>query len=433
MNILFENLKLKVKNLSVVVEREGQSLVEILIALTLGALLIGAASAGIVVILRSGVSNERIQSATVFARDFLEKARPFAEADWSNISTLKKGSSTAYFFNSSGTLLMAVEGIEGVIDNDVRDNLVAYWLFDEATGTVAYDVAGDYDGTIFNALRATSSCQISSCLSFDGSGDRVSASTISDLDTGKISVSVWFNSVSSTGARQSVVSIGENSSTGAVLAADNNDGNIHFWIRDSAAGWVDVTYPVNFGEWLHVVGTYDGSVLSLYINGVLKNTKSLTGSMLTPTSDTSIGSRNSDDMHWFNGKIDDVRIYNRALNAEEIKGIYNATVFKRHFYVEDVCRTNDANYNISGTYPCSAGEVKDPSTQKVTAVVEWGTSSPSKFSLSDYVTRWKNEVFRQTDWSGGAVGDIVITEPTNTYASSSNIATSTGFFKIKGL
>ncbi|MDP2896844.1 MAG: LamG domain-containing protein, partial [bacterium] len=82
--------------------------------------------------------------------------------------------------------------------------------------------------------------------------------------------------------------------------------------------------PLSIGQWYHVVGTYDGSDLRIYLNGALDiNEDNPTGS--TPHSgpiDTSnwplyIGRETTWD-EWFHGIIDEAAIYSRALSAEEI-------------------------------------------------------------------------------------------------------------------
>ena len=139
---------------------------------------------------------------------------------------------------------------------------------------------------------------------------------------------------------------------------------------------------------------------------------------------------------YYSGEIDEVRIYNRALSADDIDHLYNSSIFTRSFYIENVCRrTDDGSYDIIGVAPCGAGSVNDPSTQKVNVTVGREESgSASQFVISDFITRWKNSVFPQSDWSGGANPDEVITEPDNQYSSSTEIDVSTpGSFRIEGL
>ena len=74
--------------------------------------------------------------------------------------------------------------------------------------------------------------------------------------------------------------------------------------------------PVN--AWTHVALTYDGSTLRLYVNGTQAATRAATGAIQTTTNPLWIGG-NSPYGEYFQGLIDDVRVYNRALTATDIQ------------------------------------------------------------------------------------------------------------------
>lgn len=90
--------------------------------------------------------------------------------------------------------------------------------------------------------------------------------------------------------------------------------------------WVSVgsITPLSSGTWYHIAGVNDGSAIKIYLNGVLENTTDLgafSGYPLTGNS-VRIG---SGDINWdsyFNGSIDEVRIWNRSLSAEEVYQLY---------------------------------------------------------------------------------------------------------------
>jgi len=106
----------------------------------------------------------------------------------------------------------------------------------------------------------------------------------------------------------------------------------------------------------------------------------------------------------------------------------NSVNYTLYFSVENVNR--DVSDNI-----VTSGGTNDPSTQKITATVEWLTGgNTARFQVSDYLTRWKNKIFVQNDWSGGAGAEGPFTEPNNKFASSSlNIDTTStpGVIKLR--
>lgn len=213
-------------------------------------------------------------------------------------------------------------------DFSVVDNGAVLRLkMDEGAGQWANDSSGEGNNGQLGGSTADqtsdpdwSTGKFQDGLRFDGGDDYVEAPTLSTLDTGNVTVMGWARSEGSTGSRQTIVSAGEDTSTGTVLAIDNGDNQIHFWVHTSG-GWTDVATATTYDAWIHIAGVYDGDTLSLYTDGELQNTVSLSGSMDTPTSDTGIGARNSDDNHWFNGNLDDVRVYRKALTADQIEGI----------------------------------------------------------------------------------------------------------------
>lgn len=82
---------------------------------------------------------------------------------------------------------------------------------------------------------------------------------------------------------------------------------------------------VSNGRWHHIVGTWDGSVKQLHIDGVGKTTKNKTGNLVTTTPGASVGRFGGTTTgYYFGGKISKVALYNRGLTEEEIKQNFEA-------------------------------------------------------------------------------------------------------------
>jgi len=109
---------------------------------------------------------------------------------------------------------------------------------------------------------------------------------------------------------------------------DINDLDQHFdfWIvfDDYDRRVVRGTRRVMLNDWQFVVGTYDGSSMKLYVNGILDASFQTSGSLRINTRNLFIGKDDHTQYPYLvNGKIDDVRIYNRALTATEVQNLYN--------------------------------------------------------------------------------------------------------------
>lgn len=431
---------------------EGQSLVEIMVGLAIGGILMGAAAFAISVMLRSSASIQKSGGGAVLAQDLIDKVRAYGAASWQNVYGLTKGTNTAaqYFLNASGSTYLAVQGQEGMIDNDVTSGLVGEWKFDEdaaSTSTTTYDATGNNNnGTLVNSpARATSTCKISNCLSFDGISNYVNFAASSALNvTGNQTVSLWV---------KSDTAIANADIAGRWLSSVDNKkvwrlrtDSTYLTFRVSADGVTnsaDATTTISSvvdGNLHHIAAVYDGSAIAVYVDGTLRGSTAYSGGLFSNVNTIlRVGASSSGGAiaAYFKGLIDDVRIYNRALSADEVKRLYNSNVYSRYFYAQNACRATASSSTITGVSPCGGGSTDDPSTQQVTAVAQWALpgGSTQTSTLSDYLTRFTNAVFNQTDWSGGSGQEGPIAQPNNKYASATNIDTtsSIGSFRINNL
>jgi len=112
--------------------------------------------------------------------------------------------------------------------------------------------------------------------------------------------------------------------------------------------------------------------------------------------------------------------------------------YTEHFIVENVCRDgNSATRNITGitdgsgtTETCvTSSGVHDPSTQKITITVSWQGSDP--LVISNYITRWKNKICNQTDWSGAQDASATACPTNKQGGTDGNLDTSGGELKLQ--
>ncbi|MEK7077087.1 MAG: LamG domain-containing protein, partial [Patescibacteria group bacterium] len=204
------------------------------------------------------------------------------------------------------------------------------------------------------------------------------------------------------------------------------DGRVRFTIGD---GTNAVSAPGSPGAWHHVLGSFDGAsptrLMSLYVDGALVATSTSAFSVTGASGDFLLGRYGSS---YFDGVLDDTRVYDHALTSSEVRGLYQSGAYTRRFYVENVER------DLQGDI-VSSGGTRDPGTEKVTAVVSWvpqGTSVAT-LQIEDYLTRWRNEIFHQSDWSGGVLPLTPVPEPGAGFGSSTNIRFSPGEIRIDQL
>ncbi len=106
---------------------------------------------------------------------------------------------------------------------------------------------------------------------------------------------------------------------------DSSAPTVNFGTGDSGASDIETITELNLNEWTHVVASYNGSNTSIYINGALDFVGTRTGALAYSTGDLEIG-RNRDtppgQEGYFNGSIDNVRIWNITLTPEQISALY---------------------------------------------------------------------------------------------------------------
>ncbi|MFA6077283.1 MAG: LamG-like jellyroll fold domain-containing protein [Candidatus Paceibacterota bacterium] len=219
----------------------------------------------------------------------------------------------------------------------LTSGLVGYWTFDgkntpwtSATAGTTLDSSGSGNtGTLTNMSQATSPVagKIGQGLSFDGVNDYVVSSIGGSLNlTHTGTVSAWAKFTSAT--VYMVIAGNENWATdrnGFAIGTWGTAGRLGFDMGNAAGdNYINTTSAWNNGQWHMVTAKWDGSYMNLYVDGVSAATqKSQTIDAVSNVYAFTIGKNPAANNYYFNGSIDDVRVYNRALSATEILQLYN--------------------------------------------------------------------------------------------------------------
>jgi hypothetical protein len=199
----------------------------------------------------------------------------------------------------------------------VPGGLVAAYSFNEGSGTTLIDRSGKgHTGTISGAVWTTLG-KYGGALTFDGVNDWVTVSDAADLDlTTGMTIEAWVRP-SILGSWRTVVLKQSPSGLAYSLYASNDRSvaETDVSIGSDVGAAAPVALAVN--AWSHVAASYDGTMLRLFVNGVEVGSRPVSGSMLTSTGVLRIGG-NSVWSEFFAGRIDEIRIYDRALTQAEI-------------------------------------------------------------------------------------------------------------------
>ena len=216
--------------------------------------------------------------------------------------------------------------------------LVGYWTFDGAetvwTSTTAgttLDKSGQNNtGTLTSMNQATSPAigKHGQALNFDGSTSYVEIPDNPAYTLGTaFTYSAWIKTSDTVGeifSNFEVASPFVGTLFGVGFGGTN--GKLSVWISTSSGSTVqDTGSVVNDNTWRFVTASYDGTNVRFYRDGALSSTIAATNSVGNSSNVLRIGrDNNSPGERYYNGSLDDVRIYNRALSASEVTQLYNA-------------------------------------------------------------------------------------------------------------
>jgi hypothetical protein len=211
--------------------------------------------------------------------------------------------------------------------------VIAWWPFDEISGTIVADIAGTKPAVHFGSpVRLPG--KVGGSLRFNGSTDFVAAAD-SDLwafGTGNFTIEFWANF--DVPGHGDIVHAGD-----IFIGNDNGPGNINKWFFALGGGvlhftvWNDQSPPPNtylvrapfspvVGQWYHLAVTKTGQLFTIYVNGIAIGSEISPSPISNPSAPLTIGQAES--LGFMNGRLDEMTVYNRALSQQELRNIVAA-------------------------------------------------------------------------------------------------------------
>lgn len=257
-------------------------------------------------------------------------------------TALKKG------ILASSSLAVGVPALSGTAIAGVGENRVVHYTLNnlnydvnkgEKVADYVHDSSSyDNDGEPNGGLSVTKDGAVGRAFQFDGSDDYINVPDDSSLDIQEeLTISFWFKLDGSSEDNQypRAVSKGQSSTTNGAYSVFIEDGSgdptrIGLRFIDSSGTKHDIDTgntltDYNDGNWHHVAATYSNSsdVGRLWFDGAEKVTESISGdvSVRMTEDDLHVGDGNGE--RHLNGNLDEVRVYNRALSAEDVQDLYD--------------------------------------------------------------------------------------------------------------
>ena len=227
-------------------------------------------------------------------------------------------------FNGRGDYL-AIKSLE-YRDDSLYDGLVGWWTFDAVKDGVAPDSSGKKNGGKAVEIPPPVPGRVGNALELDGRRGHVSVPASPSLDlTGPFSISAWIKPKAG-GRNRGIVEKwvpdprdGRDLTTGFFLRL-NQVGNVQFIIPAAGDPDPEVRTPDTLAPdaWNAVAAVFDGTSMKVYLNGRLSRSTTSNVAPRSSGAPLKIGMAGGEGPHFFAGELDDVRIYNRALTADEV-------------------------------------------------------------------------------------------------------------------
>ena len=211
---------------------------------------------------------------------------------------------------------------------DIATDLVLHFEFEENGGATATDsTVNGNDGSWSTAPTWSGDAAVGShSMDFEldaGSNAFVSVSDDASLDiSGDFSVAFWYNATSAQANLTQL--IGQYTTGDGFFIYANANGGLHFEI-DGSGELVNYQYANGFvsdGNWHHVVATRSGNDFEMYVDGAAGSISTASLGTVTSNEPLLIGGTASSD---YEGKLDEVRLYTRALSASDVAELYAYT------------------------------------------------------------------------------------------------------------
>ena len=172
-------------------------------------------------------------------------------------------------------------------------------------------------------------------LSLDGDADYAFANDHpSQQISDSVTIALWVK-INSNGTTSSIVRKGA-TQTPAYSLNRTSSNKFTFWVH--LGSWVNSGYSLTsttIGEWYHVAGVYDGSEIKVFVNGDLEASSSYSGPIPTTTDNFYIGVDATTWVEYFNGSVEELSVWNRALTESQIQTVMNDSLSAAYYQTND--------------------------------------------------------------------------------------------------
>lgn len=266
----------------------------------------------------------------------------------------------------------------------LADSPLLYWRLNDSGSTVTDSSGNGYTG--FRAASGITTGQTSPITTdstaasylFDGIYGYLQAPTsLTFGGSTALTIEAWVRiTTNGSGASYNrVISTGYSQSTtkGFDLAVQDNGASVYFTVANGST-YAQAVSTGSISGWTHLVGTYDGSTIRLYINGVLQTTGSLSGSIANPGTQLVVAAATNNPYNCFTGDIAEVAVYNSVLTQSRIQTHYRASAYTQ-VAASPSASGSTATASLGSTSPLPLGAFTGSSTLVAGPTVTWAVQA----------------------------------------------------------
>ncbi|MCP4607154.1 MAG: LamG domain-containing protein [Planctomycetes bacterium] len=205
------------------------------------------------------------------------------------------------------------------------ETIVGVWLFDEGSGDIALDYSGNGNDGTLNGPEWTSESKFGGALEFKGDGSYIEFATGESMKTQQLTFMAWFNTRKLDGYGHIFQTGNDWNDMAGYVCRVHQDGHAQSGMAfgpGNTATWVGSS-ALEADTWYHMVLTYDGTAVTLYLDGVNVASSDGQGEIMYDDQPVRIGTHSQDTGAAFDGFIDEVALFDVALEPEDIEAIMN--------------------------------------------------------------------------------------------------------------
>lgn len=334
---------------------------------------------------------------------------------WVKIPSLSHTTdSVIYMFYSKSSVTSDQSNVTGVWDSNYA--LVSHLSDSAATSAVADSTSNANNLTNqVNTSNKSVGGKIGNGLTYNGSSDYSSVDNNSSINIqgSSITLEVWANPTNSTAASSERLIVKEVSGNGypyvnyGLFRASSGSSQITFWISTGGSYTYVSGGSTSAGTWTHAVGVYNGSSMTLYVNGTSVGTAPKSGNIGSSNTPLVLGADTATSMEYFNGVLDEARISNSARSADWIATGYNNENSPSTFYT--VGSDASGGPNLTSLSPTSGLLGASVTINGTNFGSTQGSSTITFNGTPATVTNWSATSIVVTVPSGATTGNAIVT------------------------